>query len=665
LDLSHRSGKTLRQFIVTGQRAGLLALCSIASASATDLSTLSLEALLETEVISASRYRQKAIEAPAAVSTVTADDIRQFGYRSLTDILGSMRGLYTTYDRNYHYLGTRGFSTPGDYNSRILLLVDGVRYNDNIYDQAAIGSDFNIDVALIERVEFVSGPGSSVYGPNAFFGVINVITKQGSDLPGFTVAGDFTSGGASRGRLTQGGKNEQGTEWLFSASRLSSRGKDLYFPEFDTPATHNGWARGLDTDRSTTLFAKVKHDAWTLTATHGSNDKGIPTASYGQDFNDPAAKTNDQRTNLNLEYASQPRDDLAVTARAYTGRYTYSGDYVYNGEINRDEATGQWWGSELQLVSTRYAGHKLVAGGEFRRDVRIEQRNYDLGSSTVNLDSQRSGSVFGLYGQDEISLAPDWLLNLGLRYDHHSAMGGTVNPRAGLIYQWQPETAVKLLYGSAYRPPNGYERDYITNSSGGTKPGPNLDAETTRSTELVLEHALASGQRWLWTLFHNDVRNLIVTRLDPLDGLYFFENIRGARAVGSEVEWEGRWQNGIRLKTSASWQRVEDKESGEIVKNSPRGLFKLQLSGPLIAHWRYGLENVATTSRQAPQGEAPGYWITNLNLLSTSLAKGLEVSVGVRNLFDQKFHDPAGAEHTQIRLQQDGRVFRIGAALTF
>ena len=144
-----------------------------------EVTTPSLEELLNVEIIStASKFSQEVTHAPASITIITADEIRYYGHRTLADVLRTVRGLYTSYDRNYSYIGVRGFSQPGDYNTRVLLLVDGHRLNDAVYDQAPIGTDFPIDVSLIERVEIIRGPGSSLYGTSAFFGVINVITRM-------------------------------------------------------------------------------------------------------------------------------------------------------------------------------------------------------------------------------------------------------------------------------------------------------------------------------------------------------------------------------------------------------------------------------------------------------------------------------------------------------
>ena len=95
--------------------------------------------------------------------------------------------MYVTDDRNFSFLGARGFGKPGDYNSRILLLVNGHRVNDNVFGQAEIGAEFGLDPAMFERVEIIRGPASSLYGDSAFFAVVNVITRTGASLDGGSV----------------------------------------------------------------------------------------------------------------------------------------------------------------------------------------------------------------------------------------------------------------------------------------------------------------------------------------------------------------------------------------------------------------------------------------------------------------------------------------------
>ena len=130
-----------------------------------DLTQKSLEDLMNVEVASvysASKYSQKVTEAPSSVSIVTSEQIQLHGYRTLAEILSSVRGFYVSNDRNYTYVGVRGFARPGDYNTRILLMIDGHRINDNVYDQALLGRELPIEVDLIERVEIVRGPSSSL-----------------------------------------------------------------------------------------------------------------------------------------------------------------------------------------------------------------------------------------------------------------------------------------------------------------------------------------------------------------------------------------------------------------------------------------------------------------------------------------------------------------------
>src|SRR5256885_5410151 len=187
---------------VTVQRALCLpAVFSVLCASAVtnsgqkppDLTELSLEALMEIRVptvYGASKFEQKTTQAPSSITVVTSDEIKKYGHRTLADVLQSVQGLHVSYDRNYAFLGTRGVNL-GDFNSRILLLIDGHRVNNNLTDGAFIDTAFVLDVDLIDRIEIIRGPGSVLYGNNALFGVINVITRKGHQLNGFEVSGEY------------------------------------------------------------------------------------------------------------------------------------------------------------------------------------------------------------------------------------------------------------------------------------------------------------------------------------------------------------------------------------------------------------------------------------------------------------------------------------------
>lgn len=667
--LSHA---VLRLTCLTGALS-ISAICHAAHGD--DITSLPLETLMQMEVRTASRYTQTLLEAPAAMSVVTSEDIRTFGYRTLADILNGMRGLYTSYDRSYHYLGMRGFATPGDYNTRVLLLVDGVRHNDNVYDQAAIGTDFVIDTDLIDRVEFLPGPGSAVYGANAFFGVINVITKDGAQLAGSRAQIELGSRGHAKLQGSWGAVDAKGASWLIAVGHSSERGSDLYFPLYDTPEDNHGVARGLDYDRSTTVFARMRHERLSLSLAHGERKKGTPTAAFSQRFNDPRSYTLDENTRVAAEYAARLAPGLDLTARLHANRYRYVGDYVYDYPpltVNRDTARGEWWGAELQWISTAWVRHKLVWGLDFRRDTHVAQFNADLEPAVTYLDTHRRGQVLAAYIQDEWTLRPDLALHAGLRYDRHAGQGGSVHPRLGLVHWVTPSTTVKLLHGSAYRPPNAYERDYRLDQPGGVIDfGKPLRPERVRTTELALEHAPGSGTRMLLTAFRSEVRNLIALDEVAARERLTFGNISAARVQGIEAEMEHRWGQDFRIKASYGWQRARNALTGETLVNAPRHLAKLRWSAPFgntlgapWSHGRLGLEITGASPRLSPNSRVAGHALAHLTY-GARLTGGSEFSVSIRNLFNRRHDDPVSFEIRGNTLQQDGRSLRVQLTHTF
>ena len=633
-----------------------------------DIAQLPLEQLMQMEVRTASRYAQTALEAPAAVSVVTAEDIRLFGYRTLAEVLASMRGLYVSYDRSYHYLGMRGFATPGDYNTRVLLLVNGVRFNDNVYDQATIGTDFPLDLDLVDRVEFVPGPGSAVYGANAFFGVVNVITRTGAQLPGPQVSLESGSHGSAKGRFSVGTVDDHGGDWLVAVTRASSRGADQYLAAFDAPDTNRGVAQRLDFDRRTQLFARVQQEGLALTLAHGERTKGTPTAAFSQVFNDPRSRFVDANTRIAAEYNRQLQPSLAFTGRLHAGHYRFVGDYVYDAPpvtLNRDVSTGRWWGADLQWVSTALARHKLAWGVDVRRDTVIEQRNFDIDPPASYLDTRRSGHAVGVYVQDEFALAPSLTLHTGLRWGKQSGSAGSLHPRLGLVYWWSPATALKLLHGTAYRPPNAYERDYSVDVAGGTVLNSGLRSEKVRTTELALEHAPTGALRMLLTAFRSQVSDLVTLGESGVADRLTFGNARQVRVEGIEAEMQRRWQNGARLRVAYGWQRARNAGQPGPLTNSPRHLLKAQWSDTLELPGlgpgqpgHYALEAIAIGPRSTlANARLPGHVLANA--VYTRKAGPVDVSVGVYNVFNRRYADPASYEIREDAIRQDGRTYRV------
>jgi outer membrane receptor for ferrienterochelin and colicins len=612
-------------------------------------------------VYGASKYEQKVTEAPASVSIVTADEIKKFGYRTLADILRSVRGFYVSYDRNYSYVGVRGFARPGDYNSRILVLVNGHRLNDNVFDSALIGTEGMLDVDLIERVEIIRGPSSSLYGSNAFFAVVDIITKRGRDFQGAEVSGEVGSFDTYKGRLSYGRRFSNEVEGLLSGTYYSSEGQRLFYKEFNDPATNNGVAAHSDDDRSYSVFGLLSWRDFTLQGAYSSREKGIPTGSFGTVFNDPQNRTVDERAFIDLQYAHIFNAQWEIMARLYYDRYYYRGHYLYDYPpltLNEDLARGARWGGEFQTITRVLPRQTITLGAEYRNNLSQKMRNFDQEPFFSYLDVQRNSTNWALYAQDEIILLKNLILNLGVRYDYYDSFGGTINPRLALIYNPFRDTTLKLLYGTAFRAPNVYERFF---QGLGFKSSPSLEPETITTYELILEQYMGPHLRGTASAFYYNLDKLITQRTDPRDELLVFQNAGRVTAYGGALEIEGKWANGWTGRVSYAYQETQDQQTGARLTNSPRHIVKGNLLAPLFQDKLFlGPELQYTSSRKTLAGRhTPGFVLANVTLFSQHLLKGLEVSASVYNLFNTHYGDPGAEEHRQDVIPQDGRSFRF------
>ena len=635
-----------------------------------DLTELSLEQLMEIPIYGASRYEQTEKDVPGSVTVITRGEIQKFGYRTLAEILQSVPGFYLTFDRNYSSLGVRGFSMPGDYNTRILLLLDGHRINDPVYSQGPIGTDFPVDVDLFERVEVVKGPGSVMYGANAFFAVIHVITRRGRDVKGLEVSpevGLYTY----KGRATYGNLWKNGLEVLQSGSVYDSQGMRRY------PAGGLGVAFDCDYDRYLSSFTKLAYNDFTLTGFFHSRTKGIPTGAWGTLFNDNRNQTLDTRASVNLKYEHAFPRDWGLLARLYYDYYDYLGTYIYNfGDVgnpffpvkkNKDIGTGMRCGGEVQLTKKLFDRHHFVFGGEFYQDFAIRQHNYDESPYYQYNDDRRSFQVIAFYGQGQFTLLKNLIFYAGLRYDHYGTVGGTLNPRLALIYQPFTSTNLKLVYGQAFRPPNAYELYYEDGYS--QKSNPQLKPEKIQTLEAIWEQQLAKNWRLKTSGFLYRISDPIQPGRDA-NNLITFVNSGAINARGLEVELAGKWLKHLEGRLSYTLQDARYAQTGLLLPNLPKHLVKANLIFPLYKHKVFlSVENLYSSNRIALSGRKVfGYPITNLTMFTKNIVPNLQVSASVYNLFNQKYCSPGGEEHLMTgidRLRQDGINFRVKLQYTF
>ncbi|MEN6575157.1 MAG: TonB-dependent receptor [Phycisphaerales bacterium] len=636
---------------------------------------MSIEELMDVRidtVYGASKRAQRLDEAPASATVVTAEEIRRYGYRTLADILQSAPGFYMNYDRMAHYVGTRGFRRPGDFDTRILVLIDGHKMNDSVSGAPPSGTEFPLDVELIDKVEIIRGPGSSLYGSNAVLAIVNVITKRGSAVDSLELSGQTGSFDSRKGRITYGKLLGKDVDLLLSASTYSSDGPTLYYPEFDAPETNDGWVDNDDSE-NTNLAAVVSWGDFSFDLIHADRDKGIPVIVASTAFGDSRTRALSEGTLAGLTWTRDLSERYTAMARlVYCQGDTdirHALNLAPDGAdpvvvLNRNSWISRWWEAEFGVTGNPVEGHTVTVGTEFRYDARQDQKQWF--GNDVYLDSSEDSRSWGVYLQDEVKLLEKLTFIGSVRHDEYETCGGATSPRLGLIYDVWDQTTLKLLYGEAFRAPSAYEL-YYENAAGGQKAAHELDPGRIQTYEAIVEHRFSQHLQATACGFHYILKDLVDTVVDPADGLLVFQNRAEVQAEGVELALHGRWEQGLQSRVSYSYVEARDETADETLVNSPKHLVKLNLIKPVVPERLFaGLEVLYNSKVKTVAGEyADDFTLTNLTLTYTSVSKRLEIAASVYNLFDVDYAFPSFTGSVQDTIVQDGRTFRVGLTYRF
>ena len=644
--------------------AALAAACCAPLSLAQQQAPASLEELLrqtptdvtrDVEESTSSRFAQSASQSPSVTYVVTDTDIARHGMRNMGDILRSMPGLYVTGDGNFVYVGARGLGRPGDYNARLLFLIDGMRVNENIYDAGLLGSEFFVDVDLIDRVEYAPGPGSALYGNNAFFGVVNIITKGADKLQGLQVRASVDSNRRREARASVGHRWEQGGEaWLaLSAFRQSDIDAPYPLPPgFDATFKDYSW------DQGQRLLGMARYGGWTLRAGLSHREQGMP-GSLPPVVPVPVVQDRNVFNNsfLSAEYQRDLGNDWSLYGAISSKRSDYLQAFPY---IHQDltpfefdkRSLGRWYNVDLRVSTQRWRDHELMAGFEYQYD---RTQLITAGPVGEQADAEFYGDNRrrGLFVQDSWRLSDTHRVTFGLRRDGTMVGGSNTNPRFAWIWSGVPDASLKLMYGSAYREANLFE--YQVNAPEGA---PLPSAERVRTLELAWDHTLSRNVQYRASVYASRLRDLISVGEDS--GV--FENSGLIRSVGAELGLERRWSGGQQLQAALSLQRTTD-ALGWRLYNSPRTLVKMLYSQPLQGEQlRLSWQVLSESQRVTATQNLPGYVLLNSTLLWRPVA-GIDLALSLYNIGNARYYDQPLGEGPPFR--QEGRTLRFSLTRQF
>jgi outer membrane receptor for ferrienterochelin and colicins len=630
------------------------------------LDLLSLDSLLNMRISSVSKYEQTTSEAAASVTIIAKEDILSFGYDNLAELLTAVRDLYISDDRNYAYLGIRGFSRPTDFNNRIAIMVNGVLLNENIWGQGPIGSDlYGLNLDDVERVEVIRGPASSLYGNFPILGMINVVTQSGRSLDGAKASVEQGSYGKWQGSAAVGKLLKNGLDFNVGLRVGRTGGQNLYYAEYDDSTTNNGIADHRNASQYYGIHGLVAYKNFTFKVLHTWRDIGVPTGAYGSLFNDPRTHTIDSYSFADLSYERELSAKVSLQGRAWVNRFNFIGEFPYDsitGGVQR-EATHTLKGcAEARLRWDVTSNNRVMVGGEFNHHF---QAQYALQYTNRQVfDQNFPFSTFGFYFQNEYQPLEQLTITAGLRYDRLYLGRNALTPRLAVNFAPHKNTMIKALYGVAFRAPTIYEVN--VGFDGFILPNYNLRPELIQNLELLCEQRFSKRYYGVVSVYTNRLVN-VIEQISAGGALLQFQNVLSTGGFGASAEFNGRFESGMHFYSNYGFVMMRNLLDDKWLSNSPQHMVKLGVAIPLPLNLQLSPEVVVQSARLTVYNtQTSPFVLANVNLLFSPNFGGkasglnrLQLAFKVRNVLNTDYRYPGGNEHLQPAIQQNGINYNL------
>jgi iron complex outermembrane receptor protein len=671
-----------------------------------DIEELDLDDLLRVTISIAAGRAQTLEEAPGIAGVLTAEEIRRLGARTLEDVLVTLPGIEVLRDGlgrgRIVVRGVPGGVTTGS-SENVLVLYDGHRLNEDI-DGGATIVNLDIPVANIKKIEIVRGPGSALFGANAFLGVINIVSQTSDDLNGVEVgieAGSFTTVGGA----VLVGKVVADLAFSGFVQYRSTEGPRLPVPAdawtrvdqalapLGAPAASRAPGRTRDERRSLDVSLQATWRDLRLLV-RGKDESSGGYVGFGDVLGTRNALDNRQLA-VDASYRRAVGQIGELQARiAFTENRTGQfldplppnsvlvrpdGTIVFapegilvdarlnsrriGGELALDKSLGKHHAS-VGLGLEREATFGLETRGNFDPLTRLPRPSFGPEPPLIPESSRRVASAFL---QDVYSPSPRVGLTAGLRWDHYNDFGGTLNPRLAAVIRFPKGLNLKLLYGRAFRSPTLLE---LFIDFPGFKGNNRLEPATIETLEAALVYRrrnLRIGANY----YANFLRNFIVSDrpFNPAQDALIV-NTPGIDARGLEIEARRSFGSRHALFANYAYQRPVDHSTKRRIADAPAHLANVGATVGLgdsvsltpTVLWR-GERLRAASDLRAPLG---AYALVNVTLRARNLlGSTLEIDLIVRNLFDRTYADPSSPSGLPDDYPRPGRSAYLAATCKF
>lgn len=620
----------------------------------------------EMKVSSASKGRTETDvrDAPAQVTVITSEEIRAFGYRTIAEIVRSVPECFEGGDRMYSIMGIRGFARAGDFNTRVLVLLDGHPLNEHWNSTSPVSTDFPLDLAHLERVEVITGPVSALYGSNAFFGVVNIVTRK----PVKTEAGvSYRAGSAGDNRVSgyagAGTASDSADPWhiLVQAVGSSTEGDDLTYPGLGTE-------RGTDWQRNGGAYLQAERGRFRFFATAFSRRRGSIASAYDANFGDDRSFTQDSYAIGEIRAQVVRGESLDVSVRGYGDFYEFRDEYRYDpSPVFHDVGRAAWTGGEIvaewragpsELVVALEDSYNVVRQDSYERaDEGTDEPDPTIPPNSVPED-ERTFNLARLTATETVRLL-EGNLNLfgGVYAESHGIYGTGIAPRAGVVAKpWKGGT-VKALYGRGFRSPSVYEAFFDDDDS--QTSNEDLEAEIADGVEAVVRQKVGRFLEVTVNGFHAQYRDLIVLRetdIDPgplVDPRLQYQNREKIASSGGTLALQVR-RNRTTLRLDGTGFTYTDEVAG-----SPEWVAHAVLVAPVVvasgnANLAARVTGVGSRVLNEQKRLSP-YAVADVAVRINRVYRSLGVTAGVTNLFDSRYGEPPGDEYPVRRILQPGR----------